>query len=103
MAFDLSAAFDAIDSAPLIEKLRNVGVTGKPIEWLESYMSGRSQSVVWNGTQSSPLSLTHGVAQGSILGPLLFLDMVADLPGYVTEGTNVKMLSSKYKKHNICR
>ena len=55
-------------------------------------MSGRSQSVLWNGTKSNSLPLSHGVAQGSILGPLLFLVMVADLPGYVTEGTvNAKM------------
>ena len=56
-------------------------------------MSGRSQSVIWNGTKSSSLPLTHGVAQGSILGPLLFLVMVADLPNYVTRGTkNAQMM-----------
>ena len=64
------------------------------MNWLKSYMSGRSQSVVWNSSQSSPLPLTHGVAQGSILGPLLFLVMVADLPEFVTQGsTNSKVMS----------
>ena len=92
MAFDLSAAFDTIDAAPLIDKLENAGVKGTPLKWLKSYMSGRSQSVIWNDNQSGPLSLTHGVAQGSILGPLLFLIMVADLPEYFTQGsTNAKM------------
>ena len=94
MAFDLSAAFDTIDSAPLIEKLRNAGVKGTPLEWLKSYMSGRSQSVVWNNIQSNPLPLSHGVAQGSILGPLLFLVMTADLPEYVTRGTENAKLTS---------
>jgi hypothetical protein len=87
MAFDLSAAFDTIDVAPLIEKLKSAGVGGTPLKWLKSYMSGRSQSVIWNDTKSGPRPLTHGVAQGSILGPLLFLVMVADLPNYVTSGT----------------
>ena len=85
MAFDLSAAFDTIDPTALLKKLESTGVKGTPLKWLESYMSGRSQSVIWNGKQSKPLNLTHGVAQGSILGPLLFLVMVADLPDYVTK------------------
>ena len=87
MAFDLSAAFDTIDVVHLIEKLKSAGVRGTPLKWLESYMTGRSQSVLWNGTMSGSRPLTHGVAQGSILGPLLFLVMVADLPNYVTSGT----------------
>ena len=93
MAFDLSAAFDTIDVVPLIEKLKSAGVGGTPLKWLKSYMSGRSQSVIWNGMKSGSRPLTHGVAQGSILGPLLFLVMVADLPEYVTNGTpNAKMM-----------
>ena len=93
MAFDLSAAFDTIDMEPLVEKLKCAGVWGRPLEWLISYMSGRSQSVIWIDTKSGSRPLTHGVAQGSILGPLLFLVMVADLPEYVTRGTpKAKML-----------
>ena len=93
MAFDLSSAFDTIDAEPLLKKLESTGVVGTPLKWFKAYMSGRSQSVIWNGTKSSPLPLTHGVAQGSILGPLLFLVMVADLPNYVTRGTkNAQMM-----------
>jgi hypothetical protein len=93
MAFDLSAAFDTIDVVPLIEKLKSAGVGGTPLKWLESYMTGRSQSVLWNGTKSGPRPLSHGVAQGSILGPLLFLVMVADLPKYViSETPKAKMM-----------
>ena len=87
MAFDLSTAFDTIDVVPLIEKLKSAGVGGTPLKWLESYMTGRSQLVIWNGMRSLSRSLSHGVAQGSILGPLLFLVMVADIPKYVTSGT----------------
>ena len=54
---------------------------------MQSYMSGCSQSVIWNNVTSKPLELTYGVPQGSILGPLLFLVMVADLPQFVTHRT----------------
>ena len=55
-------------------------------EWL-------SQKVLWNDTLSEPLSLTHGVPQGSILGPILFLVMVADMPRFVLDGvSNAKMV-----------
>ena len=52
MAFDLSTAFDTIDVVPLIEKLKSAGVGGTPLKWLESYMTGRSQLVIWNGMRS---------------------------------------------------
>ena len=86
IAFDLSAAFDTVALKPLTEKLMAAGIHGLPLKWIQNYMTGRSQSVVWNNVTSKPLELQYGVLQGSILGPLLFLVMVADLPGYVTQG-----------------
>jgi hypothetical protein len=93
IAYDLSAAFDTIALGPLTKKLEAAGLVGTPLNWMRCYMSDRSQSVIWNNTTSSPLSLTYGVPQGSILGPLLFLVMVANLPSYVTHGApkNVKV------------
>ena len=45
LAFDLSAAFDTIDSKKLLEKLESAGMSGTPLQWFSSYMSGRSQKV----------------------------------------------------------
>ena len=50
----------------------NLGVKGTAIEWFRSYLSGRRQSIVINNVSSKPSSLSHGVPQGSVLGPLLF-------------------------------
>ena len=83
LAFDFSAAFDTIACLTLLSKLEAANVTGIPLKWIKSYMSDRYQRVLWNHNLSEPRPLTHGVPQGSILGPLLFLVMIADMHRYV--------------------
>ena len=70
---DLSAAFDTIDHDILNKRLHdNLGLSGAALAWMNSYLRGRSQSVVINGTKSEPADLQYGVPQGSVLGPILF-------------------------------
>ena len=52
MAFDLSAAFDTVASHTLLTKLESTGITGIPLRWFQSYMSGRSQKVLYLKGQS---------------------------------------------------
>ena len=70
---DLSAAFDTIDHHILLERLRiTMGLSGTVLSWFESYVTGRSQSVIVNCLQSSIFDVQFGVPQGSVLGPVLY-------------------------------
>ena len=78
---DFSKAFDLIDHKILLHKLDKSGIRGQALKWFESYISNRTQQVQVDGIVSSNIcSLKHGTPQGSILGPLLFLIYVSDLP-----------------------
>ena len=70
---DLSAAFDTIDHATLLERLHgHFGISGAVLQWFKSYISNRQQRVHIDGSLSCPQDLHFGVPQGSVLGPFLF-------------------------------
>ena len=76
---DFAKAFDKVDHNILLHKLKSLGINGKTLRWIQSFLEDRVQRVVVNGQLSTPSQVISGVPQGSVLGPLLFLVLIGDI------------------------
>jgi len=82
---DFTKAFDTVDHAILLEKLKIKGIHGQTLDWLANYLGERSQQTRIGEVLSQAANIKCGVPQGSVLGPLLFLVYIDDLKEWIAE------------------
>jgi hypothetical protein len=76
---DFAKAFDKVNHSLLVHKIHQYGIRGKVNGWIKSWLSGRNQTVVVEGVNSSQVDVDSGILQGSVLGPSLFIYYINDL------------------------
>jgi hypothetical protein len=79
LLLDMSAAFDTVEHSILLQRLSSMGIRDQALSWCRHYLSNRFSSVSCRGELSTPLSISHGVPQGSVLGPLLFIIYISEV------------------------
>lgn len=92
---DYRKAFDSVPPKRLIKRLQACGLSGNLLKWIESFVTGRKMRVTIRGFFSEWIQVLSGVPQGSVLGPLLFLLFVNELPNWIV--TNMKMFADDTK------
>ena len=86
---DFAKAFDKVDLGILSHRLREIGIFGKVAVWIHDFLHERSQQVLANGVLSRKSRIVSGVPQGTVLGPILFLVHINDLPDCVSSSVRL--------------
>ena len=84
---NFAKAFDVVPHQRLLYKLNWYGIRGTTSQWIQSFLSNHSQRVMLEISQSSLIHVTSGVPQGTVLGPVLFLVYINDLPDSISHST----------------
>ncbi|CAB3994641.1 RNA-directed DNA polymerase from mobile element jockey, partial [Paramuricea clavata] len=100
---DFAKVLDSVDHTILLKKLRSYGISRNLYNWFTDYLCGRTQCFVADGATSEWSQVTSGVPQGSILGPMLFLLFINDLPGIILPSTSTGLYADDTKLYKAIR
>lgn len=98
---DFSKAFDTVPHQRLLSKLDHNGIRNNTLDWIKHFLTDRTQQVVVEGHASTPVVVSSGVPQGTVLGPLLFLIYINDMPTNISPGTSIKLFADDAMLYRI--
>ena len=101
--FDVRKAFDSVPHIQLLRLLHSLRLNEYLLQWIRSYLLSRSQYVVVDGQESSPLQVMSGVPQGSVLGPQLFITYINDITKEISPGTSINMFADDIAMYRVIK